>query len=385
MACVFQKRLSRSQREILEALRCTVQVKVDQNSPSDEGQVDLNPMVTSPSLSPAPSVPIYNFDLTSMDQFMDDQILPNQSLTALLPPINWSLAFEHPIKSTVNFSHEGSIIASVEISEFGVPSTMQKWKIRSPSISPFQHYLGPINVNSKKECDCDRPGVGDETYPSYSIFDKPRKSPFSISIRDRDVFNGSQKILTICYKQNLKLHKCLSKDAPLILTGMNVELLIPTIEKILLTGKNSRVLVHGNVGILKSKEGSIHVSQSIDSASSALGNVCCDTKSLLPWTLPHDAEKPRLKISSQRAEECVLLHDCNLILYGNAEFIMTSSEDIKIDGCCDSIETVWGNIYLTSRNIQKVLMTSGDICVPSTCDVSQVHSKNIKFVDTLEE
>ncbi len=392
-----ERRPPRSQREILRVLREPSLPQCD----SEKGQVDFN---LEKGLFP--SEPISTANLTSMDQFMTDQLLPNQpsdskqsigesSETETVFPCStrWSAALNTPSiqKSTVDFRHRGSIIASVEISVFPDPSTMHKWKITSPSISPFQHYLGPINVNSRKECGCGHRGAGDQTHQTHQTFDKPLKSPFSISIRDRDVFNDSQKILTLsCFTQRLKLHKCLSNDAPLILTGMNIEISNQLTDKILLTGKNSKLLVHGNVGILKSKQGSIHVSQSINSASSVLGKVCCDTKSSLPWTLPHDRRRPQLQLSmsiqeSPDKQDCILLHDCNLILHGNANFIMTSSEDVKIDGCCDSIETVWGDIYLTSRNIQKVLKTTGDVCVPSTCDVSQVHSKNIRFVDTCEE
>ena len=93
MACVLQKRPPRSQREILEALRCPNQVNVDQNSPTDEGQVNINPMVTSPCPSPSLSGPISNFDLTSMDQFMDDQFFTrHQSITNCTCHIPWLVA-----------------------------------------------------------------------------------------------------------------------------------------------------------------------------------------------------------------------------------------------------------------------------------------------------
>ena len=169
---------------------------------------------------------------------------------------------------------------------------------------------------------------------------------------------------------------------------MNVELIIPKIIKLLLTGKKSKLFVRGNIGTLKSKQGLIYVSKSIKEASSVQGEICYDhmKPTLQTWSAPIQPfpDQPQITILSS-SQECVLLHDCNLIIDGDVSFIMTSSEDIKIDGCCDSIETVCGNIYLTSRNIQKVLLTSGHIRVPSTCDVSQVHSKNIQFVDTLEE
>ena len=174
--------------------------------------------------------------------------------------------------------------------------------------------------------------------------------------------------------------------APLILTGMNVELVIPYIDKILLTGKNSKLVVHGNVGTLQTKTGLICVSQSIKTASSILGVVCCDDVSYpLPWTPPLlVSHQPQITITSTH-QECLLLHDCSVIINGNAFFIMTSSEDVKIDGKCESIDTVCANICLTSRNIGKVLQTTGVVRVPSTCDVSGVRSADIQFVDTCVE
>ena len=357
MTSIIKNRPTRSQREILQVLRNPINIEKTnnhiQNLQSDEGQ--LNPVPTS--------------DLTSVDQFMTDQLLPSKSPeTEILPPTDWALECDkHPIKSTVDFKHKGSIIASVEISEFGHPSKMHKWKITSPSISPFQHYMGPIGVQ---------------------VFRNIQNQGKSISIKDRDVFDGSRKIIPN-FTQRLRLDLGESSgDAPLILSGMNVELIIPKIIKLLLTGKKSKLFVRGNIGTLKSKQGLIYVSKSIKEASSVQGEICCDyVKPTLPtWSAPLQPfpDQPQITITSS-SQECVLLHDCNLIIAGDVSFIMTSSEDIKIDGCCDSIETVWGNIYLDTRNIQKVLTTTGKVCVPSACDVSKVHSKNIRFVDICEE
>ena len=194
MACTFQNCPKRSQREILWALRCPIGVTdegkgVDPLSAEGE-QIEgfRRGQFSSSSSSSSASGPILSLTpaLTSMDQFMAGQS-PSPPSPPSLQSEDLDPTPNHPIKTTVEFSHNGKIVASVEISRFELFSTMHNWKITSPSITPFQHYLGPVNLRTKRE---NKSPLGSESgnFNTQST---------SLSIQNRDIFDGSKKYMQI--------------------------------------------------------------------------------------------------------------------------------------------------------------------------------------------